>query len=306
VDELGPRSDAIAHVVSDEVESWAASPPGTADTMAVSARSPLALVRDERAVQKEPTRLMWLFAPAVMDMYQHAQWAELKRFEGFSAGAPPLGALLIPPARTEGVRTCAGSGDVNKLHADEGKWLADYVAGKTCDDECRGRFVEVMLTGFAEAKGDFDQAMRRILERPVSESGPSVARLHGRMMRCQVEAANLDAMRDRVLVPLLAHLLDQQSGSPHAAKADKPDPAVLDNVLDLMSLVPEPTEPTSLAPWTVALARLQKASPGKYRKGYVDRRASAEREKKSPPPTLRKVSFCKAADSIFEVGQEPE
>src|SRR5262249_58769161 len=107
VDELGPRSDAIAHVVSDEVESWAASPPGTADTMAVSARSPLALVRDERAVQKEPTRLMWLFAPAVMDMYQHAQWAELKRFEGFSAGGPPIRAPLIPLARTGGLRPAA-------------------------------------------------------------------------------------------------------------------------------------------------------------------------------------------------------
>lgn len=295
IDEVGPRSDAIAHVVSDEAEAWATSPPAAADA-AVSARSPMALLRDERAVQKEPTRLVWLFAPAIIDLYQHAQWAELKRFEGFSVGAHAIVALLIALARTEELRTSAESGDVDKLHADESKWLADYLLGKTCDDECRGRFVEVMLTGFADAKGDFDEPMRRILERPTVDSGPSVARLHGRMTRCQVEVSNEQALRDRVLVPLVSRALDKP----------KSDPAVLDNLLDLLALVPEPTEPTSLAPWTVVLARLQKASPDKYRKGYVDRRASAEREKKSPPPSLRKVSFCKAADSIFEVGQEPE
>jgi len=296
IDELGPRSDAIAHVVSDEAETWATStaPPDAP----VSARSPMALLRDDRAVQKEPTRMVWLFSPCIVDMYQKGQWAELKRFGEFSPGAQAVTMLNIALARTDELRTSAETGDVDRLHAHVSKWLAEYVLGKGCDDECRGRFVEVMFTGLAQAKGDFDETMRQIVQRPSVDSGPSVARMHGRMTRCQVETANEDVLRDKVLVPSLMRTLDQA----------KPDQTVVDNLLDLLSLVPEPTDPPALAAMTVALARVQKANPDKYKKGYADRRASADRERKNPPPTLKKVSFCKAAeaDAIFEIGQEPE
>ena len=128
--------------------------------------------------------------------------------------------------------------------------------------------------------------MRRILLRPSAESGAAVGRLHARLGRCQFDPADVNAFRDTTLIPMLGDLLADK----------KPDPGVLDNLIDLVALAPEPTEPTALVAWNAVLGRLAKQYPDKHRKSYLERRASAEAERQKPPPALKKVSFCKAAE----------
>src|SRR5262249_28862338 len=62
-DDLGPRSDAISRLVSEDAETWAIGA-GT------DAGGPMAVLKDERAIHKEPARFTLLFAPAINDLYQ--------------------------------------------------------------------------------------------------------------------------------------------------------------------------------------------------------------------------------------------
>jgi hypothetical protein len=298
-DEFGPRSDAIARLVSDDVVAWlttGATGSRHADAGAGAIVNPLALLRDERAVQKEPARLAWLFTPALEELYQKRQWGELRKLEAGGSGAHILTALVLAQARTEEMRNASEGDEVEKLHAAERKWLADYVLGAGCDGDCRGRFVEYFLTGFAEARGDYDGVMRRILVRPPADSGPAIGRLHARFARCQVDGADTTAFRDEALVPALGDVLADK----------KADAAVLDNLVDLMALVPEPTDAVALGAWTAVLGRLQKLHPEKHRKGFVDRRTVADAERRAPPASLRKVTFCKAPDAPEQIDQQPE
>jgi hypothetical protein len=270
----GDRSAAIARLIGDEAEDTTATHPG-----------PLVLLRDERQVQLDPGRMAWLFAPHLTGLYQRRQWDELARFESFSTGAHLVAALWLASARTGEL---AGSGESERLdrfHADERKWLSDYLFTRACDGECKGRFLDFMLTTFLEAQGDYDEVLRRILLRPRGEVGPALGRLHARLLRCQVAADDLGPFRDRVLVPALAAALAQP----------KPDWPVVDDVLDVTALVPEPAAGAELAPWKAALGRLQKLSPERYQRGFVERRAGADRERRNPPPATRKLSFCNAA-----------
>jgi hypothetical protein len=299
-DELGLRSDAIARLISDDAETFllggAAGARVDAGVGGAGITSPLANLRDERAIQKEPARIAWMYTPAIQDLYQKRQWAELRKFEASSTGAHVIAALVLPTVRTDELRTASETADVDKFHAAERKYLADYVMSQGCDDDCRGRFVEYMLTGYQESEGDFDELMKRILSRPTSESGPSVGRLHARLARCQFDPADVNAFRDRTLVPALGDVLAEK----------KPDPNVIDNLVDLVALAPEPTDPTALAAWNAVLARLGKQYPEKHRKNYAERRAVAEAERRVPPPALKKVSFCKAAEAVEESTQAPE
>jgi len=202
---------------------------------------------------------------------------------------------VLPTVRTDELRTASEAADVEKYHAAERKFLGDYVMSQACDDDCRGRFVEYMLTGYAESEGDYDELMKRILSRPPAESGPSVGRLHARLARCQFDPADVNAFRDRTLVPALGDVLAEK----------KPEMSVVDNLVDLVALAPEPTDPTALAAWNAVLSRLNKQYPEKHHK-WAERRAVAEAERRLPPPALKKVSFCKAAEAVEGATQVPE
>jgi len=300
-DAMAARSDAIAQIVSEEAEAWVLAPPVGPDAGMAKVANPLEVLRDERQVQKEPVRMTWLFAPCITALAQRKQWAELRRFESFSEGARLVVALVMATTHSSGLQTTGGGGGgggtgKGKRRAERREWLADYLLGRKCDDDCRARFAELMLTGFDEARGEYDDVMKRLLLRPASESDAAVERLHARLVRCQVEPSDIVALRDRVVLPTLTELLN----------TPKPDPEILDNLIDLMSLFPEPTETPLLAQWTLIIARLQRSFPDRYRRGYVDRRSTAEDERRSPPPALRKVSFCRAAEVPVNVGAPTE
>lgn len=237
--------------------------------------------------------MAWLYTPLLLDLYQRRQWAELRAIEGLSNGARAIVALVVATARTEELRSESEGEELLKLHVAARTWLAGYLLGMGCDDDCRGRFVEFMLTNYAESGGDYNDLMQQLLARPPSDSGPSFARLHARLGRCQALSDDITAFRDGALVPTLGDAL--------ASK--KIDAVVIDNLVDLLALVPEPEDPTAQAAFHAVLDRLLALYPDKYRKSYLEQRASAEAERRVPPPALKRTSFCAIPNATDNVRQ---
>jgi hypothetical protein len=207
---------------------------------------------------------------------------------------------------------------VEAFHTQRRKWLVSYLVGGSCDADCRGRLVDVMLSSYGEAQGDYDDALKRLILQPRGEAGPTLAHLHARLLWCQVDADDLAEFRDRVLVPAVMQALAQpdagkppeKTGDKAAAKpADKAadKTATLDDLVALTALVPDPTEPKALAAWKSLMAALATPAPGsagkagsggdRYQRAFVVRRASAARERQNPPPMIKKISFCNAAEA---------
>jgi hypothetical protein len=278
-DALADRSDAIAQVVLDEMEA--------AETLrAPPASGPLSLLREERDVQAFPGKMAWLFEPYLQDLYERRQWQEIQRFESFSAGARLVGALVLSTARTGEMVSTTESADLDRFHAEHRKWLAAYLLSPTCAAECRGKLVDVMLSSYGEAQGDYDEPFRRLLLESRVEAAPAYAHLHPRLLWCQVDADDLALFRDRVLVPALT-----------TALADpRTDPTLLEDLVGLCALVPEPaaTDAAGGDAWKKALAGLTR--PGSHlQHTFTTRRAASVRERTTPPPMIKKVDFCNAA-----------
>jgi hypothetical protein len=302
LDTFGPRSEAIARVISDEAELWSTSPallteklaplpggPATASA-AQAAAGPMIVLRDEQIVQKDLIRLAWIFTPAITEMYQKRQWTELERFEKYSVGAHLIVALLLPGARTGEIKSAAEADRLAELHATETKFLTDYVTGKQCESDCRTRFLDYMLTQLAEAQGDFDGVMKHFLEAPPPESSPLIEKLHTRLSRCQVDDDDLQPLRDKLVVPILNATLEQP----------KPNAAVIDNLISIMIYLPEPTDAEALAFWNSALSKLERNYPDKMKKGVVAGRLAVDASIKNPTMALRRVTFCKAQEAQDE------
>jgi hypothetical protein len=274
-DRFADRSDTIAQLINDEMDAInsGSNLPGG---------GPATLLKSERDVQAMPDKLAWMFEPYLQQLYDRRQWDEIKRFEKYSTGAHLVSALVLATARTGEFVTSAEAANLDKFHADERRWLTQYLLGPTCDGECKGRLVDVMLSSYGEAQGDYDEPFRKLLERPRSEAGPAVGRLHGRLLWCQMDASDEALFRDKVLVPALDEVL----------KSPKPDAMMLGDLAGLLALTPEAQDPG----FKDVQARMQKMNPTAYQKTYVNRRAIADRERRDPPPAMRNVSFCGAAE----------
>jgi hypothetical protein len=323
-DALSQRSDAIAEVFQDELEA-------TAAVSAPAGSGPLAILKEEREVQAFPGKMSWLFEPYLQDLYERRQWPEIQRFEGFSTGARLVGALVLATARTGELVSGSEAAQLDAFHAERRKWLASYLLGKTCDADCRAKLVDVMISSYGEAAGDYDEPIRRLLKQPRTEAGPTFGHLHARLLWCQVDGDDLGEFRDRVLVPALADAL----------AAPKPDPTLVEDLAGLLALVPEPTVAASAAPgkvepsakmkslmgieprgepsaeptdpkviaaqqqavdaWKKVLAALAKAGE-KPMRAFNTRRAAAARERTNPPPMVKKVNFCNAAAATYPSG----
>jgi hypothetical protein len=291
-DRLAERSDAIAQVFQDELEAAAL-------VGAPQAEGPLSILRDEREVQNFPGKMAWLFEPHLQTLYERRQWKDIERFESFSVGARLVGALVLATARTGEVISTSEAALLDKFHADRRKWLGNYLLGKTCDGDCRGKLVDVMLSSYGEAGGDYDEPLRRLLKQPQAEASPTFGHLHARLLWCQVDSGDLAQFRNRVLVPTLADVL----------AAPKPDAALAEDLAGLLALVPPPAavDPAPVQDaWKKVIAALPKAGD-KVSRVFANRRAAAARERANPPPMIRKVNFCNAADATYPtVGIEPQ
>jgi hypothetical protein len=318
-DKLSDRSDAIAQLIEDELEAAGAvtvgqqatagkevtataTPAAGAESTAPAGPSwqsgPVVLLREQREVQARPAALMWLFEPYLQDLYERRQWKEIGRFEGSSVGARLIAALVLATARTGELVPTAEQAALVAFHTERRKWLASYMYGPSCDPECRGKLVDVMLSTYGEAQGDYDEALRKLVLLSRAEAGPAVAQLHARLLWCQVDGDDLEEFRDRVLVPALVKGL----GTPTV------DRAILDDLLGLVALAPEPQPPAatatdaerilrltaSVTAWKGMLAAIERAGD-KTARAFASRRAAVKRERADPPPLIKKVSFCTAA-----------
>jgi hypothetical protein len=298
-DALSDRSDTIAQVVQDELDAVAAAgaPP---------ASGPLSILRDEREVQSFPGKMAWLFEPYLQDLYERRQWNDIERFESFSAGARLVGALVLATARTGELVSNSEAAVLDRFHADRRHWLASYLLGHSCDADCRGKLVDVMLSSYGEAEGDYDEPLRRLLRQPRPEAAPTLGHLHARLLWCQVDADDLAMFRDRVLVPAALEALT----------APKPDATLAEDLVGLVALVPEPPAVPAAAnggappaapssggsssqdQWKKLTAAIH-AGGEKYQKVFNARRAASARERANPPPMIKTVNFCNAAAAPY-------
>ncbi len=277
-DALAERSDAIAQVIQDEMET-------TATMHAAAAAGPLALLRDEHEVQAYPARMSWLFTPYLQDLYDRRQWQDIQRFENFSTGARLVAALVLATARTGELVSSTEATQLEKFHADHRHWLASYLLGGTCEAQCRGKLSDLMLSSYGQANGDYDEAFKRLLLESRAEAAPVYAHLHSRLLWCQLDDDDVARFRDGVLVPILETAL----------ATPKTPPAIVEDLVGLLALVPEPasTDATATAAWKKTLADLAKA-PEHLQRTYNTRRAASSRERQNPPAVIRKVDFCNA------------
>jgi hypothetical protein len=282
-DKDAARSAEIAGLVSDEM----------AAAIAQGKPGPLVLLRDEQQVQAKPAKLAWLFEPYLTDLYERRQFREIERFEAYSTGARVVAALVLATAHTGEFVTNDEATTLEKFHSDRRKWLAGYLFGRTCDGECRGHLIDAMISVYGEAQGDYDETLRRLLLRPRAEVNAAIGRLHKRLLWCQIDGDDLAQLRDRVLVPALVAALD---GGKETA------PTSVDDIAALLATCPAPKDPPAKPAWDAALERFHKAAPERYQKAYVSRRAVADRERRDPPPAMRKLMFCNAADASEVAG----
>ena len=283
-DALAQRSDAIAQVVSDEMDATAAVH-GTAGS------GPMALLHEEREVQASPGKLAWLFEPYLQDLYERRVWQEIQRFEDFSTGAHLVAGLALATARTGEMVSSAEAGQIEKFHADHRKWLASYLLGGSCGGDCRGKLVNTMLSGYLQAQGDYDEPFRRLLTQPRAEAASAFAHLHTRFLWCQIDPDTVAQFRDRVLVPAFNQVAPDPT-KPHP----KTESAAIEDLVDLIALVPEPpaTDAAATAAWKKLIADLEHGADHLGRT-YNARRAASAHERANPPPMIRKVNFCGAA-----------
>jgi hypothetical protein len=290
-DKLAERSDAIAEVIHDELDAQSAAPPappaeGEPQASKTTYPGPLSLLRNEREVETNVGKLAWLFEPYLQDLYEKRQWKEIARFESVSPGAKLVAAIVLATARTGEMMGKAESEDLEKFHAQRRKWLGDFMLGPACDPECRGKLLDVMLSVYGESDGDYDEAVRRLLLLPRTESGPALGKLHTRLLWCQVDKDDLDLFRDHVLVPTLSAAL----ASP------KLDTVLVDDVLGLLAMSDDPKEAPALDAWNALMATLQK-TPEHRDRTFTKLRARVKRERQSPPPMVKKWNFCGAAET---------
>jgi len=270
---LGPRSEAIGQLFADEIHTPTPGAPG-----------PLQLLADERQVQINLQLYVGLYETALINMYEHRGWDEVTKFAAFSPGAHLVSALILAAARTGEFVTDDEAKVLEDFHGEQTRWLTAYLTGKTCDAECKGRMLEVMVSHYQEAQGDFDTAIRTLLESPRAQAGVAISRLHARLLWCQLDDADLVPLRDRALVPAATQLL----------KTPPSDPAIREAVISLLAVVnePTPTEPEAEAAWAAMLAQLDKTPA--VAKLYKERRTKALKERATPPVALRKINFCSA------------
>lgn len=221
-----------------------------------------------------------------------------------SQGARLISAMVLGPSRLTEFIAATEAAEIAKVHDERVRFLVSYLFGANCNGECKGKLVDFMLTFYAEAQGRFDQALRELLGHPHAEVSTALARIHSRLLSCQVDDDDERDLIDRVLVPSLA----QELQKPHW------DTERVEDLLSLLALSPDPgvndDDPNTQAArkaWQGALEKVHSAAADSFRHAFVARRAAAQTTRSKPSPAARRVMFCSAAEvppSEFDIDDE--
>jgi hypothetical protein len=277
------RSMALTDLFADEMDSARRKKqPGPAE-----------LLVDERSVQNQPVKLVALFSQYLTDLFERRLLPDIEQFEAISAGAHLVSALVLAPSQPNTFIAASESVDIDKFHDQRADWLRTYMFGKSCNGECKGKLVEIMLTSYAEARGRYDKAMLEVFAHPRSEVSMALARLHSRLLQCQVDVEDATVLRDHVLVPALVAAVK---------RGREADQTMFEDLLGLLALTPDPgfeTDSTSIAArgaWEGALAQARDAHAEVYARAFTERRTSVQATRKTPPNKLKRTMFCTAAE----------
>ena len=322
-DQLAARSAALAGVISDDTEqavtttttgtATAATPPNPA-APSTGGAGPLRLLADEREVHAGLLRLCGVFAPFLQDMYERRQWSAIDSFLGYSAGARLIGTLVLSTLPLE-TGAAAEHEKLVLFHQQLEDWLQKFLTDSACDADCRVRVVGIMLSQFDKGQRHFAPILRALLKRPHAEASPTIARLNLRLLWCQIDPRDVDLIRDQVLVPLLLGELKPLQAALAAGPQAAPKPAVPDaklppgakpapppspyagvkideplveDLLELLALVPEPKAPGE--PWKVLSALLGKLPWPRLAALLGERRTAAQNQRKAASQALMPVT----------------
>jgi hypothetical protein len=270
------RSSAIAELFADEIT--AARHKGD--------KGPIAILDDERYVQSAPLKLAALFAPYLTDLFERRQMAEISSFEQAGLGARLVSALVLGPTQSNTFVAASESAEIDKFHDQRSGWLRQYLFGSSCAGECKGKLVDIMLTQYVEAQGRFDAALRELFVRPRGEVAMALARLHSRLLQCQVSAEDGDGIRDSIIIPALSDALTRGAGE------------AVDDLLGLLALTQDPSfqpgQEQKRATWEQALGNARERMGVQYARAFTERRASAQETRKNAPAKYKKTMFCTA------------
>ena len=165
---------------------------------------PVELLADERSVQNMPLKLASLFGNYLLELFERRQIVDVQQFEASSPGAHLVSAIVLSPTQPTAFVSASDAPAVNAFHKERADWLRGYLYGKSCNGECRGKLVDIMFTWFAESEGRYDTAFKELFTRERSEVAMGVSHVHQRLLQCQVDTVDAEALRDQVLVPSLA------------------------------------------------------------------------------------------------------
>lgn len=254
-------------------------------------RGPLELLLDERTVQSMPLKLATLYSHYLTDLFERRQFHEIAQFEELSVGARVIAALVLAPTQPNSFVAASEAVEIERLHEGRAEFLRQYLFGEGCSGECKGKLVDLMLTSYAEAAGRYDRALRELFTHPRGEVAMGLARLHARLVQCQVDVNDAIALRDGVLVPAL---MEATSGG-RELESD-----LFDDLLGLLSLTPDPgfgpLEAEKRKAWEAALAAARTAADTRYDTAFTKRRISVQATRKNPPAKLRGSMFCTAQE----------
>lgn len=275
------RSSAISDLMADELDHARKN----------KEKGPLQLLEDERAVQSAPLKMSALFSHYLADLFERRQIAEIEHFESASVGARLVSALVLGPTQPNSFVAASEAAEIDAFHQKRTDWLREYLFGQSCTGECKGKLVDIMLTQYVESQGRFDEALRELFARPRGEVAMALARLHSRLLQCQVSTEDGTALRDNVLIPALLDAVKRST---------KQDQTLFDDVLGLLALTADPgigaADAESRAAWEAALGKARDQLGAQYGTAFTERRASAQVTRKSAPLKLKKSMFCTAEE----------
>jgi hypothetical protein len=279
---LGPRSTALAQLVADDLEAMV-----TGDRV----EGPMVLLRDEREVHENLSKLTGLFSIYLQDVFERRQWKWIWQFLEYSRGARLVGALVLSTQAYE-AGTNAEHEKIKQLHATLKEYFDTFLVSPDCDHDCRARILIVILSNLAKGQNQYVHALRMLLGRPRVDVETLLARMNIRLMWCQMDSGDMLMLRDLVLAPTLLEQLKQ----------DTPDPVLVADLLGLLALVPE-TGPASPA-FRSLVDALSRIGDGRYARQLTDRRAAVlqSRQASAAPASPHDKGHANAAASTAPTG----
>jgi len=271
------RSLALADLFAEDMES----------ARRKGERGPLELLMDERVVLSMPLKLTALFSHYLNELFERRQFAEITQFAGQSVGAHLISSLILSPNQPNAFVPASEADQIEKFHVKHADFLRDYLFGKSCNGECKGKLVDILLTSYQEAQGRYDRALRELFTHPRAEVAMGLARLHSRLLQCQFDAWDAIALRDGVLVPALMEA---------TTSGREMEDNLFDDLLGLLALTPDPgfspNEASARQAWESALASARKVADARYDSAFTKRRKSVQATRHNVPVKLKDTMFC--------------